>query len=75
VLDELVEAAREVGIAELRGRYVPTKKNQLVAKHYERLGFWLVEELADGSSTWELSVAGHVASDAPIARRVLQLEP
>ena len=52
VLDELVAAAREAGIAVLRGRYVPTKKNGLVAGHYARLGFRLTEELADGSTRW-----------------------
>jgi FkbH-like protein len=75
VLDQLVDACREDGITELRGRYAPTKKNGLVSKHYERLGFQLVEEEPDGSTTWELSVADHVPSGAPIERKVLQLEP
>jgi FkbH-like protein len=75
VLDQLVETARAAGIGELRGRYAPTKKNGLVSRHYERLGFRLVEELPDGSSTWALTVADHVASGAPIRRRDPQLEP
>ena len=75
VLDQVVDVARDAGIAELRGRYAPTKKNSLVAEHYERLGFRLVEELPDGTTTWELSVAKHQPSDAPIARRVFQLDP
>jgi FkbH-like protein len=75
VLDQLVETAREAGIAELQGRYTPTKKNGLVSKHYETLGFLLSEELPDGSTTWKLTVADHVPSGAPIQRRLLQLDP
>ena len=71
VLDQLVEVARDAGIETLRGRYLPTKKNALVAKHYERLGFRLTEELPDGSTTWELSVGDHEPSGAPIERRVV----
>jgi FkbH-like protein len=66
VLDHLVHAAKEAGLGEIHGRYVPSKKNGLVARHYEKLGFRLVEELADGSTTWTLSVADHVPSGAPI---------
>ena len=74
VLDELVEVARDAGIGRLRGLYIPSAKNELVARHYERLGFELTEELPDGSSTWQLEVAGYVPSGAPIARRSLQLD-
>jgi FkbH-like protein len=72
VLDELVEACREAGITELRGKYVPTAKNRLVAEHYARLGFRLAEERPDGSTSWELAVAEHAPSGAPIARKLLQ---
>jgi FkbH-like protein len=71
VLDQLVEVARELGVGTLRGRYVPTKKNGLVAKHYEKLGFVLTEAHADGTTEWQLEVHDHVASDAPIAKRAL----
>ncbi len=73
VLDRLVELAREVGIHRLRGRYVPTAKNGLVAGHYERLGFRHADEQDGGSTTWELSVADHVPSGAPIERGTLEL--
>jgi len=71
VLDQLVEVARAAGIERMRGRYVPTKKNGLVSRHYERLGFRLNEELGEGTTSWELSLNEHAASDAPIARAVL----
>jgi len=74
VLDQLVATARDAGLAELLGRYRPTKKNGIVAGHYERLGFRLVGEHPDGTTVWSLSVAEHVSSGAPIRLRALQLE-
>ncbi len=71
VLDQLVEVARDVGAATLCGRYVPTKKNGLVAKHYEKLGFTLADANGDGTTAWRLDLGDYVASDAPIARRAL----
>jgi FkbH-like protein len=71
VLDRLVEIARDAGVARLRGHYVPTKKNGLVSKHYEKLGFALTEARADGATDWELDVDDHVMSDAPIAKRAV----
>jgi FkbH-like protein len=70
VLDRLVEVAREGEMNRLRGRYVPTKKNGLVARHYEKLGFTLDGSEPDGSASWSLDVEDYVASDAPIARKV-----
>ncbi len=63
MLDRLVELARAAGLRTLRGRHVPTKKNQMVEKHYEKLGFLPVER----GTAWELEVAAHVPSSAPIA--------
>jgi FkbH-like protein len=71
VLDQLVEVALAAGVEGMRGRYVPTKKNGLVSRHYERLGFRLSEELRDGTTIWQLSLDQHSPSDAPIARAVL----
>jgi FkbH-like protein len=71
VLDQLVEAARDLGVSNLRGRYVPTKKNGLVSKHYEKLGFTLTEAHVDGSTDWNLDVDEYVRSDAPIAKKAL----
>jgi FkbH-like protein len=71
VLDQLVEVAREHSLGSLRARYVPTQKNGLVARHYEKLGFDLTEALPDGSTSWSLHLHDHVVSDAPIVRRAL----
>jgi FkbH-like protein len=71
VLDRLVGVAREGGMSRLRGTYVPTKKNGLVSNHYEKLGFSLGGSEADGSTSWHLDVDEYVASDAPIAEKIL----
>lgn len=39
MLDTLVDHARAAGISTLRGYYLPTSKNAMVADHYEKLGF------------------------------------
>ncbi len=56
VLGELVSQAKARGIKRLIGRYLPTEKNQLVIDHYQKLGFELMEERADGSTHWQLLV-------------------
>ena len=53
----------------LARKYIPTKKNGLVAKHYEKLGFTQTDADDDGTTTWELDVASCEASDAPIERK------
>jgi FkbH-like protein len=74
VLDELVEVAHADGIDHLIGRYIPTDRNDLVAQHYERLGFEKIGEDSDGGTTWRLSVAEYERSDAPIERKAFDLE-
>jgi FkbH-like protein len=54
VLGELVSQGRAAGVKRLLGRYLPTEKNQLVADHYSKLGFELLETHADGSTLWQL---------------------
>jgi len=71
VLDQLVEVGREHSLESVHGRYIPTQKNGLVARHYEKLGFDLTETSSDGSTRWRLGVQDYVASDAPISRRAL----
>ena len=58
MLDGLVERAREAGLSELLGYYIPTSKNGMVADHYEKLGF---ERMGDtgGRTDWKLSLAAY----------------
>jgi FkbH-like protein len=67
VLDEIVRNARLDGIARLIGNYLPTARNALVAEHYGRLGFTLVEQAADGATRWELALDQYLSRDPPIA--------
>lgn len=60
VLDELVREARAAGATQLVGRYIPTDRNMMVARHYEKLGFEKVSETESGETVWRLAVA-----DAP----------
>ncbi len=68
VLNEVVDCAVRAGVAELRGRYIPTGKNQMVADMYPRLGFQPVGESGDGSSEWRLDCATFKAFTVPISR-------
>jgi FkbH-like protein len=57
MLDCLVDAARAEGVRRIRGEYLPTEKNGLVADLFPSLGFATVEGGADGS-VYELDVDG-----------------
>jgi len=52
---EMLALARAEGCPVLRGLYVPSKKNKLVAGLYERLGFVNTEE-SPGGAYWEMQV-------------------
>jgi predicted enzyme involved in methoxymalonyl-ACP biosynthesis len=56
MLDELVEHCRELSVKTLRGHYLPTKKNGMVADHYKELGFETVLESGDGSKVYSLDI-------------------
>ncbi len=59
MLDELVARAQAAGIRLLRGRYMPTKKNGMVADHYQKLGFAPEATLEDGSAVYTLEIAAY----------------
>ncbi len=52
-LDLFAEAARRLGARSLRGHYIRTSRNDMVSRHYERLGFEALESGED-QSTWLL---------------------
>ncbi len=66
VLNHLAAAAGAAGAKALVGRYVPSAKNQMVAQHYEKLGFELTEEGPDGGKTYRLALAGYPAPELPM---------
>ena len=57
-IGELLERARKLGYREIRGEYIPTKKNALVSELYDRLGFNRVRMDGDGSVHYALEVEG-----------------
>jgi FkbH-like protein len=60
MLDVLVQHARSLGVTTLMGYYLPTKKNGMVADHYEKLGFEpLMEDAAPDSSIWKLLISNY----------------
>jgi FkbH-like protein len=66
-LAHVAAAARREGARRLRGTYLPTKKNGLVERHFEKLGFVEVERLATGGSIWELDLMQWSAPDLPMS--------
>ena len=55
-LEMLFRAARERACARLVGRYVPTPKNRMVARHYADLGFERTAEVEGGETVWAIPV-------------------
>ncbi len=63
----MVATARESNAHVLRGRYIPTKKNNLVADLYGRLGWDFLGE-DDGAFVWELPLHAAVLRENHIKR-------
>ena len=57
ILRDLLKIAAVKGVSELEGRYIPTKKNVLVAELYDRLGFEKIPACeGDDCAKWSLSL-------------------
>lgn len=54
MLDELVKAAKEQGIAEIIGNYYPTAKNGMVKNLFADFGFEKIAEDGEGNTKWQL---------------------
>lgn len=65
MLDELVARARALGLSSLRGLFLATPKNGLVADHYEKLGFQPIRRSAEGSE-WRLEISDYVPKNKHI---------
>ena len=57
LLAHVAAEARSAGARELRGRYVPTKKNAPAREFYPSHGFVLVSDDDDGATLWRLDLA------------------
>ena len=67
MLDALVERAKSMPVQSLRGRYIPTKKNGMVADHYAKLGFGTEQVDADGTTTYLLDITDYQPRNTHIA--------
>ncbi len=56
VMANLLVHAQAGGIKRIVGVYRPTKRNAMVAEHYEKLGFEKSGSSSDGSTTWQYEV-------------------
>ena len=68
-LNLVVAEALRLGATHLIGEYRPTAKNGMVREHYARLGFSLVQQEADGATTWRLDLADFAPRATHIASR------
>jgi FkbH-like protein len=65
VLKHLIEHARARGIDKLRGSYIRTDRNQLVAEHYPKLGF--AQTAAEpGVASYQLDLTSAEVPDGPM---------
>jgi len=62
MFDTLVEAARSAEIRTIRGLYIPTAKNGLVADLYPRMGFKTTRQEDDGREWFEFPLADNYAA-------------
>jgi FkbH-like protein len=58
-MNKIFELAAEQGARQVRGRYIRSAKNSMVADFYARFGFERIGESDDGSTEWTLSVASY----------------
>jgi FkbH-like protein len=70
VLAELVHEAKAAGVKALIGRFIPSDKNMMVAKHYEKLGFEKIAETDEGETVWRLALDG--VADKALPMRIVR---
>ncbi len=72
MLDVLVERARGIGVDRIFGYYRPTRKNGMVAAHYEGLGFVSVSrDHETGETVWALNLTDYLPKNIHIALKAV----
>jgi FkbH-like protein len=66
IYDTLVKALFKRGVQRLRASYLPTKKNDMVSEHFDRLGLKRVEETPEGAHRYEASIPDYVSPSLPM---------
>jgi FkbH-like protein len=69
MFDALVEECQARGIQKIVGIYIPSKKNGMVAGHYEALGFTFREETAEGRRLWNYDIPSAYSPKTRFIRR------
>ena len=66
IYDVLMRALAERGVEKLHATYLPTKKNNMVSEHFDKLGMIRVDETEDGTRRYEASIADYVSPTFPL---------
>lgn len=66
VLASITHAARTAGATRLIGDFIPSPKNAMVARHYEKLGFTHMADLPDAGTRWTLDLAAYTPPALPM---------
>jgi FkbH-like protein len=56
MFDALIEQCQARGIRQIKGIYIPSRKNSMVAKHYQNLDFTAIEEGSENLQLWHYEV-------------------
>ena len=70
MFDALVEQCQARGIRKIIGVYIPSKKNSMVADHYQKLGFTASGESSEGGQSWDYEVPQTHPEKARYIRRL-----
>jgi FkbH-like protein len=57
LLNHIVAKAQQRGLKRIRGLYIPSPKNGMVAEHYKHLGFEEIHADSGGETEWELDIS------------------
>jgi FkbH-like protein len=75
VFDALMEECHARGLRQIVGIYIPTKKNDMVAGHYESLGFTRMQANPDGRTVWQYDIPPTSPQRTQYIRRIAGAAP
>jgi FkbH-like protein len=66
IYDSLVNVLAKRGVENIQAAYIPTKKNSMVAEHFDKLGLTRVRETEDGAHHYQASIAEYARPSLPL---------
>jgi FkbH-like protein len=75
MFDALIEQCQRLGIGRISGTYVPSKKNGMVAGHYQGLGFTRTPGNDDSRQVWQYDVPENYTARTRYIRRLETIVP